>query len=324
MTDLYVDNGVVALRIESDEDEWASQRWEPCRLVTEPKSPPAARHVVVSVRPGPPWEPRSWERSILHMEQEGRRSGRTWFNVETGNTYEVDDEAVTITTPGTPAALLDVFQVLRGVLLLELVALGGTPVHASVLTVDDRGIAFVGPSGAGKTTFGLTAALALPGASYVTGDKSVLMPDGRIVSLPFATSIGSGTLSSLPPGVSHGSRRLGDKHLVWLQTLSDVLGVPLAASTHLEHVVLCDLRLGREVSMVEASPSDRHVAAVAMAKYSHATSPLWLADAWGIGVGRPPTSLLRPTGRPMQTLSGDPGRSTRTHLSRTLGGLLSR
>src|SRR5262249_55064163 len=65
---------------------------------------------------------------------------------------------------------------------------GGVPLHASAVALDGRGVVFLGPGGAGKST--LAAALVLTGAELVSDDLvPILEEDGRISIVPASPSL---------------------------------------------------------------------------------------------------------------------------------------
>ena len=60
---------------------------------------------------------------------------------------------------------------------------GGALIHASCIAIDDKGVAFVGPSGIGKSTHSQLWLKHIPGARLLNDDQPILrlMPGGEVM-----------------------------------------------------------------------------------------------------------------------------------------------
>lgn len=90
-----------------------------------------------------------------------------------------------------------VLRLMRETTLRALEVARCVSLHAAAVTLRDRGILIVGPSGAGKTS--LLVAFLLAGSAFVCNDRAILTPDARdVLTLPLPVRVGVGTAVSVP------------------------------------------------------------------------------------------------------------------------------
>lgn len=255
----------------------------------------------------------------LHMEQAGVLENGVVVNTTVGNHYHVEPSELRICVADNEAARLDSFQLLRGVLLLELIRLGGLPLHAAICSGSNgQGIALVGPSGAGKTSFAMGIVAADECLHFMTGDKAVLMPDGIVLALPFAAAIAPATVDAYPLLNVRGRVARG-KYLIWPHDVANALGGANSTAARIRALALCRLDLRSEGVSVEPATAREKVAAVeAASNYSHATTPQWLMPYWDVALPTEVATRARLESVPTFSVSGNPTRSTHG-LARKLG-----
>jgi hypothetical protein len=192
-----------------------------------------AADVRIQFRPGPGDEPRDaaaervWYRSqsydgngsddaVLTIFQ-STADGRFRFRYPDGVEFLIDRSGCDVRANWPPTSSLDdVALYLTGPLLGFLLRLRGVvALHASVVSVDDRAVAFVGPAGAGKST--TAAAFAARGYPILTEDVAALFEDGDAFSIlpgyphiglwPDSAEMLFGSPEALPPFTAGWDKR---------------------------------------------------------------------------------------------------------------------
>ena len=99
------------------------------------------------------------------------RTDRRWRNVQTDLLPETSEDY----------ALLNDFIMIS--FIYSTAFHGGALIHASCIAVDDKGVAFVGPSGIGKSTHSQLWLTHIPGARLLNDDQPILrlMPGGEVM-----------------------------------------------------------------------------------------------------------------------------------------------
>lgn len=99
------------------------------------------------------------------------RTDRRWRNVQTDLLPETSEDY----------ALLNDFIMIS--FIYSAAFHGGALIHASCIAVDDKGVAFVGPSGIGKSTHSQLWLKHIPGARLLNDDQPILrlMPGGEVM-----------------------------------------------------------------------------------------------------------------------------------------------
>lgn len=195
-------------------------------------------------------------------------------------------------------AALDAFQLVRGLMCAEAEHRGWRRAHLSAVDVEGVGVAFVGPSGAGKTSFALGLLRSRQGTRFVTNDKAHVPATPKygvaVCGLPLAAAVSVDCLPSLPEVPTDGNRLIDGKLYVWPDVLAAALGTSCAASTTLSLVCTCELRLDDDT--VHSKPLPRAAVAANIDgpanQHRDSVTPHWLLEqlfpASEIG---PPTAL---------------------------------
>jgi hypothetical protein len=112
---------------------------------------------------------------------------------------------------------LALLRAVRELVSMQAQVRGHLALHASAIAWRGRGLAFLGPRRAGKTTT-LLACLQVPGASLITNDRLYLDPERlTITGMPTVLSVREGTLERLPQlaarlaAMGSFERRLGEE-----------------------------------------------------------------------------------------------------------------
>lgn len=153
----------------------------------------------------------SWERSGTTFFQARALEGVPDHTVAVA---ETGDLTLSVHTHGSLKDRLPL-RILRMVTRGKLLEAGGLLLHASFVSSGEVGYAFIGPSGAGKTTAALLLA-ALRGSSLVSTDRTVFVNsvDGwRGFGGPEAHRLGLGLINASPSfrRLTHGYRMVSDR-----------------------------------------------------------------------------------------------------------------
>ena len=139
--------------------------------------------------------------------------------------------------------LLDLYRLIRGILIGTAQRSGKKWAHMSVATVEGHGIAFVGPKGAGKTSFMLALLSQLTCSSLLANDKVLLSQDGKGTVTgtghPDAVSIGLGALNCCEELllVNRENRVVNDKVCFWPQEIANYLNRDVVPCARLSFIV---------------------------------------------------------------------------------------
>lgn len=181
------------------------------------------------------------------IELHGRLAGILIHDEDTGLVWNLGEDAsyrcrhagsarelvITYDSP-TIAAALDCARIVRGLMTRLAEMRGARRVHMACLVRDGRGVAVVGPTGSGKTTFLLQSLRSGAGDSFVTNDKAMLVERGRelvVFGVPYAVSIGDGTLSVCAPLSRERGRRINGETYLWPTQIASALGCSLLDRT---------------------------------------------------------------------------------------------
>jgi putative hydrolase of the HAD superfamily len=220
---------------------------------------------------------------------------------------------------------MDVLRLVRGILTSLVVRNGGQRVHLSAVVRRQQAVAFVGPPGAGKTSFALAALKHGWADKFLTNDKALVSADapGEIIGIPYAVSIGDGALAQLPEltGLSN-TRRISRETYIWPADLASALGVVLCPRASIGLLISPRLDLARATPLIERIDADDVVDEIV--QFTEDMHPEWL-EAY-FGAPRPAPSAWRPAW-PVEILrvTMDPWRAQSFEiLDAALEGLASR
>lgn len=234
-----------------------------------------------------------YEPITLHGSRPGERrklaSGVHFTDPERRIDYVVPDGGPVALTLAYPADFetweLDAFQVIRGLLQAAVEHAGRRKFHgSSIAMADGRAIVFVGDSGAGKTSFMLSALRQTP-ASFVANDKLHMSADGRVHGLPMALSIGMNSLESIPEiSVTSTSRIIGGELYLWPEALAAALGRQLASGLPVGLVVAPELDLSAaELTTRPLGRAERQeLIDGPVSEFTDRIQPWWLIDELGL------------------------------------------
>ncbi len=177
---------------------------------------------------------------------------------------------------------IDVLQIVRGMVIFDLIRAGWKRVHGAFASMGSRGIMFVGDKGAGKTSFLFSAMKDIPGLEYIANDKALWRKDngGVIVrGLPYAVAISLEAMDAVNwLRRLNGARVIGRKAYAFHPELWEAFGWSIRADCRLEVVVDCRLDLTQRSATLVACDRDRHklAASAASANVKDRVTPTWI------------------------------------------------
>ncbi|MEV4344511.1 hypothetical protein AB0J83_08540 [Actinoplanes sp. NPDC049596] len=253
----------------------------------------------------------------LHAERAGRGLRRSDGALEVENLDKPAHYTVTATSVGQihldmvyPYGQtyweLDAFQLVRGWIQAVAESSGRKKFHGSALAKGDFGIVFVGDSGAGKTSFMLSA-LRSGKYAFISNDKLHIDESGTIYGLPMSAAISTDSLGDIPElRVTRSSRVMKSKLYLWPDQLAHALATSCQADAPLRLVIQADIDLsasGVSIAPLDG-PSISRLANGPIRHFTDRVQPHWIIDELGLRASPGLTEAafrvpwLRATGNP--------------------------
>ena len=261
----------------------------------------------------------------LHLGMTGwlisREVGNTLVLAPEINTAYViarDDRQVTITlvcADLSDATMLDLLRLVRGCLIALSLNDGMSQAHMSVVTLRGRAFAFIGGTGAGKTSFMLAFLQQIEGSSFITNDKALVTPASQgpgiaAFGLPYAISIGFGALNRcVQIVVDPKTRVIDDEAYFWPPELVGYFDRTISTRADLSATVAVQIDPsvpGLNSAEVAFVHEKEDLIRANVFEFSDAITPYWLLDL--IGIGKSPARDLTEAlaHKPMYKLHGNP------------------
>ena len=236
----------------------------------------------------------SWrenDRGGIPVALHGLEPGRAWMrpgevdtvNLHSGTHFHLKYDPIPSLlichNPQDPSHVLEVLQVVRGLLLGALTSAGVVPIHGAVCIINDVGVLLVGEKGAGKTSFLLSALRSFPKSTFVTNDKAIVLREESLTlfGLPYAVGIGKGTLEAVPELRGHDERWEADKLMLWPYALGERLSCALSETTRVRQVWICSLDLrADDITITPIADQQEQPATVSISAFSDVMNPTWL------------------------------------------------
>lgn len=167
-------------------------------LVVDPARLAAAREGSAGAAPKPALTFSERDHLLPRWTRDGARFA---FDGELEALYVMRGHTIEVVAAAVGPGRIAWMRAIRDLHERRLAAGGATLLHAAAVALGDGVVLIAGPRTAGKSTL-LTWLLAQGGASYVSNDRTALLPDGRAVGIPTVITLRPGIfdhLTALPP-----------------------------------------------------------------------------------------------------------------------------
>lgn len=180
-------------------------------------------------------------------------------------------------------------RLIREIVYRELLRLRYVAFHAASVSLRERGLLIVGPSGAGKTSLAI-ALSSLSACTFVGNDRSLVNPtDGSMFALPLPIRIARESLPSVEPLAGSkiyerardivGVSRDGDSKVEIAPTdLAALLGCHVAHTANLRLIVVPTIKAGAQAPAIKPLP-DNQALPFLVGEACFPRDPLW-PDDW--------------------------------------------
>lgn len=188
--------------------------------------------------------------------------------------------------------VLDLLRIVRGLCIGAAEAAAFRCLHMAALARQGSAIAFIGPSGAGKTSCVLSVLQEHADAAFVTNDKALVRVEAGsacVTGLPYAVSIGRRAFELCEPLARLPAVRWFEgEALIFPRDIAWALGRSLCPVARLDGFIWVSLdpeAASAQVRAVDDRRERRAVLSEHVHRFTHQIHPSWLLEWIGLSAG---------------------------------------